>query len=154
MGLDTSHNCWHGAYSAFMRWRREVAKLAGLPPLELMEGFFDEVSAINNPFFETHKAECSQGFNVNSPESIWKRLPIKWEALKPSALHILLYHSDCDGEIKWQDCNAIADALETVCVKMKDEDAGGHIGHWKAKTRQFVDGLRLAASNHENIEFH
>jgi hypothetical protein len=21
MGLDTSHDCWHGPYSAFMRWR-------------------------------------------------------------------------------------------------------------------------------------
>jgi hypothetical protein len=40
MGLDTTHNCWHGAYSAFMRWRQEIAKAAGLPPLDLMEGFF------------------------------------------------------------------------------------------------------------------
>lgn len=23
MGLDTSHDCWHGAYSAFTRWRQQ-----------------------------------------------------------------------------------------------------------------------------------
>jgi len=29
MGLDTSHECWHGAYSAFTRWRHELATVAG-----------------------------------------------------------------------------------------------------------------------------
>ena len=31
---------WYGAYSAFHRWRSEIAKLSGVPSLELMEGFF------------------------------------------------------------------------------------------------------------------
>ena len=26
MGLDCSHGCWHGAYSAFMRWRAKLAR--------------------------------------------------------------------------------------------------------------------------------
>jgi hypothetical protein len=34
MGLDTTHDCWHGAYSAFMRWRRKLAEVAGYPPLD------------------------------------------------------------------------------------------------------------------------
>ncbi len=33
MGLDTTHDCWHGAYSAFMRWRAQIAETAGFPPL-------------------------------------------------------------------------------------------------------------------------
>ncbi len=44
MGLDTSHGCWHGAYSAFMRWRRKLAEVAGFPPLDSMEGFGGETS--------------------------------------------------------------------------------------------------------------
>lgn len=24
MGLDTSHDCWHGPYSSFMEWREEL----------------------------------------------------------------------------------------------------------------------------------
>lgn len=28
MGLDTSHDCWRGAYSAFNRWRRALAEAA------------------------------------------------------------------------------------------------------------------------------
>ena len=39
MGLDTTHDCWHGAYSAFHRWRTKLAEVAGLPPLDSMTGF-------------------------------------------------------------------------------------------------------------------
>ncbi len=30
MGLDTSHNCWHGSYSSFNRFRFSLAKQIGL----------------------------------------------------------------------------------------------------------------------------
>ena len=39
MGLDTSHDCWHGAYSSFMAWRQAIAKAAGYPGLLTMQGF-------------------------------------------------------------------------------------------------------------------
>ncbi len=38
MGLDTTHDCWHGPYSSFNRWRTQLAAEIGLP-LPLMEGF-------------------------------------------------------------------------------------------------------------------
>lgn len=39
MGLDVSHDAWRGAYSAFHRFRVRLAEVAGLPPLEEMQGF-------------------------------------------------------------------------------------------------------------------
>lgn len=30
MGLDTTHDCWHGAYSAFHRFRHGIARAIGL----------------------------------------------------------------------------------------------------------------------------
>lgn len=39
MGLDTTHDCWHGAYSAFGRWRRLICQVAGLGDLNDYEGF-------------------------------------------------------------------------------------------------------------------
>ena len=27
MGLDTTHGCWHGTYSAFNRWRNKIAEM-------------------------------------------------------------------------------------------------------------------------------
>lgn len=40
MGLDTTHDCWHGAYSSFMRWRVKLhAAITGLPAThESLEG--------------------------------------------------------------------------------------------------------------------
>ena len=119
MGLDTTHDCWHGGYSSFDRWREKLASLAGIN-LRSMEGFGGEV---------------------------------KWESLKPDALHILLNHSDCDGDIEWKDCGPLADRLAELLPLLPDESAGGHIGNWREKTQQFIDGLRDAFGAKENVEF-
>lgn len=148
MGLDTSHDCWHGAYSDFMRWRTELARAAGLPPLDLMEGFW---SQLTRPVFLDHDAsELSR----RSLERLEEQLPISWACLKPDPLHELLDHSDCDGEIPWQSCAGIADSLERLLPKLPDGDGGGHIGNWRDKTKQFITGLRLAAKRKENVDFH
>lgn len=39
MGLDTSHDCWHGAYSAFMRWRKALCEVAGYGDIMEHDGF-------------------------------------------------------------------------------------------------------------------
>lgn len=70
MGLDTTHNAWHGAYSAFMRWRTEIARVAGYPPLSLMEGFFERGS-VYDPLREYAKG-CPE-----LAEQLYKSLPIK-----------------------------------------------------------------------------
>lgn len=156
MGLDCSHNAWHGAYSAFMRWRQKIAEVAGLPPLELMDGFYVSLDETG--------ATLYHGMNTNQhaygPDSrphlayLDDRLPISWDCLKPSALHELLYHSDCDGEIAADRCGPIADELESLIPLLPDEEAGGHIGHWRTTTQQFVDGLRAAAAAGEALDFH
>ena len=185
MGLDTSHNCWHGAYSAFMRWRQEIAKAAGIP-LMLMEGFYDiteRYSGVKQAMDRTaprayaFKAGNSGGF-VADRDSLTAALadaaergdagrlhdflaplmpcfPLKWEILKDDPLNILLHHSDCDGEIAWEDCGPIADRLEELLVVLCEVgEVGGHIGHMGTKTKTFIEGLRLAASRKENVDFH
>lgn len=39
MGLDTSHDCWHGSYGAFNRWRTKICEVAGYGALEERENF-------------------------------------------------------------------------------------------------------------------
>lgn len=148
MGLDTTHDCWHGAYSAFMRWRCQVARFAGLPPLEMMEGFYQR----GNLFWFRHQLT---ELHNNALDRLEDSLPIHWDILKPNPLHKLLYHSDCDGEIAAEDCGLIADALEELLPQFEAlGDGVGHIGNWKAKTEQFIAGLRNAAAAGENVEFH
>lgn len=38
MGLDTTHNAWHGPYSSFNRWREKLAKKVNID-LRSMIGF-------------------------------------------------------------------------------------------------------------------
>jgi len=146
MGLDISHGCWHGAYSAFMRWRTKIASLIGIP-LYLMEGFYREGSLRT---FHSSGVDVPVPFIVEETEKV---LPLRWEDFRPSPLHILIDHSDCDGEIEWKDCAPIAFELEKLLPLLPNEDAGGHIGLWKETTQKFIDGLRLAHNRKENVEF-
>jgi len=166
MGLDTSHGCWHGAYSAFMRWRLMIAKLSGVP-LMLMEGFYDPAgdhvggSAFKQAFEWAAPREggplCR---SYHGPvlhrwiEGVKEWLPISWSSLKPDPLHVLLWHSDCDGSIAAADCGPIADRLTELLPLLPVGDAGGHIGNWRDKTKTFIDGLRAAAAAGEDVEFH
>lgn len=152
MGLDISHDAWHGAYSSFHRYRVKIAEVAGLPPLDLMEGFYD-VSGIDTPLtLLNYKYPVGDELEMSQLRRIFKQMPIKWECLKANPLHELLYHSDCDGYINWSICGKIADELEKL-LPLLDEDGGGHIGNYKEKTQQFIEGLRLAHANKEKLEF-
>jgi hypothetical protein len=150
MGLDTSHDAWHGAYSAFMRWREKLAEVAGLPPLKMMEGFWEAGVAPYDPATMIFHDPGGK----DSVQKFLSGLPIRWECLKPDPLYTLLCHSDCDGEIAAADCGPIADSLERLLPLLSDGDGGGHIGNWRDKTQQFVDGLRRASAANEPLDFH
>jgi hypothetical protein len=149
MGLDTSHDAWSGGYGTFYQWRRIIAHAAGLPPLDLMEGFYsklvDGISILPTLYSKD---------NSSFIKAIDERLPIKWECLKRSPLHILLSHSDCDGDIKWRKCKGIADELEKLLPLIPVEKGHPEGDYWLKKTQKFIDGLRLAYEKKENLEFH
>lgn len=101
----------------------------------------------------------------DSAKPIYEGLPISWESLKPSPLHILLSHSDCDGEISPTDCAAIADELEKLLPELTDE-VGGHIDSYRKVTER-LDLLNRAEresqlaillanelAKHDSGEFH
>lgn len=155
MGLDTTHNCWHGAYSAYMRWREQLAHLAELPPLMLMEGFYSpETGPIHMARSYTSRIDSErEGLYF---QNYMNNLPIKWDVLRPDpVLYQFLYHSDCDGSLSHDLLEPLAVRLEELLALAPDElDLGGHIGNFQQKTRQFIDGLRLAHSLGEDVEYH
>ena len=152
MGLDCSHDAWHGSYGAFMRWRKKLAEVAGLPPLELMEGFF-ETKEDGLGGGTLYFGELSV-FWQEKVEALEDRLPIVWECLKYRPLNILLSHSDWDGSISTELCDPIADDLESLLPLLPDEDVKGHIGNWREKTQAFIDGLRKAAEAGDPLDFY
>lgn len=139
MGLDTTYEAWHGAYSAFFRWRRKLAFVAGY-------SYF-------HPVHSGLDGECRNGRFVD-----WDLLntPLiaqgNWLTKPDDPLLILLAHSDCDGHIRYEDCIPLADRLEELMPYLHGS-GGEHIGNYRAKTQQFIDGLRAAADDGQGVLF-
>lgn len=133
MGLDTTHDAWHGAYSAFARWRNEIAEALGIPMVATSWG----------------------GVTYELPDD----LPVDdsllgdWHGEPPDPIYYLLAHSDCEGHIEPVHAAQLADRLEEVLLLVPDHDAGGHIGMFHEKTQRFIAGCRAAAASGERIEF-
>ena len=121
MGLDTTHNAWHGPYSSFMRFREQLAQQIGFNIRE-MEGF-----------------SAKDGTPGNN----------KWENLPADDLHILLNHSDCDGEISPSDCAKIAVRLEQVAKEVENNADNEFI----SDCLQFAKGCRAAHEANEPLIF-
>lgn len=121
MGLDTTHSCWHGAYSAYFRWRYNLLEQTGKFAL------------------------TRERFDYTGPKE-------EWSLYAPLAY--LMQHSDCDGIIPLEAQIPLAECLERQIAAYPDANWDGHIGGWHAKTKQFADGLRLAHSLGEEVEYH
>lgn len=149
MGLDVSHDCWSGPYSKFMRFRRELATVAGVP-LDLMDGFYEPPLAL------TLDGQLMAGWIRRCSEA----LPIDWALLKPDPIHVLLNHSDCDGVIEVADCEPLAVRLfELVpAIEARDEGRVAQFGafadQWAPRVTRFAEGLMEASRAGEVVEFH
>lgn len=142
MGLDTTHDCWHGAYTAFNRWRSKLAEVAGY-------------TESRNPDGTTH-IDLDWG-NIQSVIGDdlfgrWSRIPVRPDGT-PDALIILLAHQDCEGTLQSEFCGALADRLEDLLPKLEGQDGGGHVGMYADSTVRFIAGLRRAAAAGEDVEF-
>ena len=137
MGLDTSHDAWHGAYSAFTRWRHTIAEAAGYAVWDVVDDDGTKVPTIMLDWGHVTK----------------DNLFGKWGKTPADPLVVLFAHSDCEGEIFPEQATPLADKLEGLLPELTG-DFGGHIGDIRAKTEQFIQGLRDAASANEPLDFH
>lgn len=132
MGLDTTHDCWHGSYGAFNRFRDALAEAAGYTIKEYGRGYI-------------------------TVDLDWDRFEQKnfygeWDSPPEDPLLILIVHSDCEGVISAAHAPFIATRLEQLAPKLSEEGAG-HLYNPRAQAMQFATGLREAASKGENVEF-
>lgn len=151
MGLDCSHGAWQGTHNAFLTWRRKLAEVSGLPPLDLMDGYYTSLAPYNfgsPPTLATiADKETADRLRVLEP-----CLPIEWTCLKPDALHDLLCQN-YRGKLAPARCLAVADRLEELLPKLPVTEAPVHIRDWKEKTQVFINGLRRAAAANETLTF-
>lgn len=147
MGLDTSHDCFHGAYSSFHRWRMAICLAAGWGDLEDAPGYRGRGREPAGPGFTPPADKMTEGLD-------WPN----------DVLTLLLNHSDCDGEIEAEACLPLAERLEGLLPALEEADRATCESDWvrmgwpggerKGRTVQFIAGLRRAAEAGEPVEFH
>lgn len=128
MGLDTSHECWHGSYGSFRVWRNALAVAAGIP-LDNAEYSYEL------PWNE---------FTLENFQGEWDRVP------GDDPLLYLLVHSDCDGVIHPEQGRHIARRLRELAPKLVDHPL------WSMRDLaiRFAEGLEQAAEAGEDVDFH
>lgn len=147
MGLDTTHGCWRGPYSAFSRWRQAVAVAAGWRLIEV---------------------EGAYGSMVTVPREInWEALDDRnylgeWDRLPEDPLVVLIAHSDCDGIIPVEALVPLAERLEAIIPatpepasdpEYRDPEPRGLYDGVRNATIRFAEGLRRAAAEGEPVVF-
>jgi hypothetical protein len=132
VGLDTSHDCWHGTYGGFQRWRREVARAAGYPVNDQRQG-------ISDPYYELPW----EMFEEKNYQGEWDSVP------GDDPLLFLLVHSDCDGVIRPEHGAHLAGRLEQLLPALDDG-----VYRVREDTERFIGGLRKAAAAGEDVDFH
>ena len=135
MGLDTSHDCWHGPYSSFSAWRNKLGVMAGY-----------ELATHKRPYGDlvTIKVDWDE-LPEDAVDGVWPETP-------EDPLMVLLAHSDCDGKIYPPQLMPLADRLGELYKQLPDEP--GDFDNMKYLTRRFISGLQLAAALDEPVEFH
>jgi hypothetical protein len=84
MGLDTSHDCWHGPYSYFRTWREDLTRCIG-------RTVFEDNDRVTE--------KTVQGI---------------WDIEPDDVIDVLLLHSDCEYCIPHRFCDRLADRLEEI----------------------------------------
>lgn len=138
MGLDTTHECWHGPYSHFNQWRIAVQIAAGwtldFMPYKSPGGRDLESAEARHLAWELFEEPNYQGFWTTDPADV---------------LVVLIVHSDCDGVIPHRFCAPLSGVLRALAEKMC---APGD--SWeRLATIQFAEGLMLAHRRGEDVEF-
>jgi len=150
MGLDCSHNAFHGAYSAFNRLRQFVCRSTGgsFPP---HYRYNDDGTILQDP---------KTGFLVvdEKPKKDWFYCGGNFTKEDWPGLFEFLEHSDCNGEISPEMCVLVADDLEKLLPEMEKIQwiASGHLereGGYISVINQFIEGCRQAAENNEPLLF-
>lgn len=103
MGLNTTHNAFHGSYSAFTLFRKAVAAAAGgsYPP---------------------HDPSLRDGSGKPLSDDLWYFDNDITTAEKSPGLAIFLNHSDCDGFMTPSECKMVADEIEALLPKIDEQD--------------------------------
>jgi len=126
MGLDTSHNAWHGPYSSFNRFRYWLAEKAGIN--------------LNDYLGYGHPTATKELTSIDH-----KLMPL----FNHSDCEGELTPVECK-----QIAEGIEEVLDNMSKEEIEHPENTYSFSHLNKAKQFRDGCILAHSKNENIEFH
>lgn len=135
MGLDVDYDCWNGPYSAFRRFRNDLARAAG-----------HEINADDKDYWKPE---------WDALPNVMDKIMGEWDEPPDDPLLVLLIHSDCDGVIKAEHVAPLRARLEELIPILEagdDPDTVRGLG-LVATTQRFIDGLKQAEEEGEDVEF-
>jgi hypothetical protein len=142
MGLDMSHDAWHGAYSSFARFRDKLTIVAGLPVIK--------ESGSPQAYVDV---DWDRYTEANLMGEWGEKIPETTQGKRDPLLYLLI-HSDCDGQLHPVHAKMVADRVEELLPELDGKDGGGHIGDYGDKARKLIAGFRAAAEANEPVDFH
>jgi hypothetical protein len=140
MGLDTTHDAWHGPYGSFSRWRQSVAQAAGITSYQVP----DSSGYMNT---EYDHPEWDDRLSLDEVQGKWKRK-------LDEPLFYLIWHSDCDGYIKPKQAKLLAARLKELLPKMSESDSWDWKYTTRGRTEAFIAGLERAIAEDKKVKFH
>lgn len=149
MGLDTSHDCWHGAYSGFAMFREAVGRAAGLPYRIAEKQYGDGTRYVLDIDWNTVTSEQIEGDWETPPT--WQRPDDIYGSPIHDPVLYLLIHSDCDGYLRLEYLPALKARLEEL--EPAFERATADSEYLRGSLRQFINGLEAAIDAYEDVEF-
>lgn len=144
MGLDTSHDAWHGSYSGFSSFREQIAKTLNLVDEDgrYYPTLFSEVDDSTYPLRQ--EVEQITDYQGN------------WDEPAPDPILYLLAHSDCDGIIRNEHLGPLIKRLEDVLAVEQEPDPlqEREQERFLERVQRFIDGAQDALDAGEDIDFH
>lgn len=95
MGLDTTHDCWHGAYGGFKIFREAVGKAAGLPYRKAKDG---DGLVLDIDWEQVTEGQIAGQWGKQDP--VGYRTPGSYDPPIRDDVLYLLIHSDCGGKLR------------------------------------------------------
>lgn len=153
MGLDTSHNCWHGSYSNFALWRNDIGRIIGWDTTNteglgttsyvIPEGRVPEQDPLPDEEVTTDGETYTIRWSESYDNKVWLG---HWDKDPDDVIDVLMVHSDCEGTIFHRFCEPLAMRLLEI-AKRQD-------GWEQERSKQFIVGLLDAHDRGEDVDFH
>ena len=151
MGLDTTHDCWHGAYSGFGLFREMVGRAAGLPYRIAKQQHRDGVT----------RYVLDVDWDNVTPDQIagkWGKVIPTWQrpddiygvAIHDPVLYLLI-HSDCDGKLHRKYLPELKERLEEI--EPTYERMTANDDYLRGRLRAFINGLEAAIEQDQHVKF-